>query len=69
MEAMNFETTGGAFGVKRVLGTFTLHTAGNGRVYVTDDYQNDRAVGFGYDDAASAIIAFKYRDEYRLTDR
>jgi hypothetical protein len=66
MESINFEQTGGMFGVKRVLGTFTLVTAPNGRVMVTDDRQNNKAVGFGYANVESAVKAFKARDEYRL---
>ena len=65
IEAMNFEETGGAFGIKRVLPTFTLITLPNGRIGVEDDTQNGRLVGGGFADAAAAIKAYKFQAEAR----
>lgn len=68
MENINFEQTGGAFGVKRVLGTFTLSTAPNGCIIVSDDY-NGRAVGFGFTNVDDAVKAYKAKDDYRLINK
>lgn len=69
MENINFEQTGGAFGVKRVLGTFTLSTAPNGCIIVSDDFNNGRAVGFGFATVTDAVKAYKAKDDYRLIPR
>jgi hypothetical protein len=69
MESINFEETGGAFGIKRVLGTFELVTAPNGCVMVLDSYQNNKAVGFGFSSAQAAVNAYKAKDDYRLVSK
>jgi hypothetical protein len=66
MNDINTEATDGMFGTKRVLGTFKVVELPNGRFGVSDDYQNDKLVGFGFATVQAAVKAYKSKDDARL---
>lgn len=69
MDRINFEGTGGMVGVRRRLGTMTIHAHDNGRFYVTDDWQNGRTRSAGHASIEDAVKANKPLDDYRLIPR
>jgi hypothetical protein len=62
---LNFEATGGMIGIKRRLGTFTLHQHENGTFFVTDDHQKGKWVSGGWPTLEKAISMHKGRDDQR----
>lgn len=64
---INMVATGGMIGMRRRLGTMTIHRDdASGRYFVTDDRNGGKTISAGWGTADDAERAHKARDDRRL---
>jgi hypothetical protein len=65
--SINMVATGGMIGMRRRLGTMTIHCDdASGRFFVTDDRRDGRLVSAGWASPEAAERAHKAKDDSRL---
>lgn len=69
IEAINWTNTGGSFGRRRVLSTFTIYTRADGRLNVNDDRDGGRLCGAGFASVEDVLKVYRQADDWRTRPR